>query len=70
MNVLFTSESNGIKVINYTKDGKTVSHMVKVPIQTEPIESVEPQSKLEEVAETTLLETQYQTLLIEMLAGF
>lgn len=73
MQILRQYEEDGLLVTEYTKDGTTVSHTVRVPIQTEsiePVEPTEPQPTLEEVAEATLLETQYQTLLIEMLAGF
>lgn len=34
------------------------------------IEESERKPTLEEIAETTLIETQYQTVLIEMIAGF
>lgn len=34
------------------------------------MKQLEPQPTFEQVAQSTLLETQYQTVLIEMLAGF
>lgn len=63
-------------ITEYTRDGKSVSYVIKIAVQpessgpVEPIEPVEVKPTLEEVADATLLETQYQTVLIEMLAGF
>ena len=55
------TEDNFI-VTEYTKDGETVSHIVKTPIPTE-IEPTVPQASIEE---QILAETQYQTALLEM----
>lgn len=73
LRILRQYEEDGMLVTEYTANGKDVSHVVKsTPMQPteEPVEPTEPQQTLEEVVEATLLETQYQTLLIEMLAGF
>lgn len=59
-----------LKVTEYTQDGETVSHRVEVIADYTDIPVPEPKPTLEEVADATLLETQYQTVLIEMLAGF
>lgn len=69
MKVLNRYEQDGLSVTEYTNDGVNVSHVVKTILITEPIE-INPLPTLEEIQEQTLLETQYQTLLIEMLAGF
>ena len=65
MDVLNITIQNGYQITKYTKDGVTVSHTVKVPIQTEPIEpvEVEPQPSIEE---RILAENQYQTMLLEL----
>lgn len=54
-----------MEVIEYTKDGKTVSHIVKTPVQTELIEPPAPQPTIEE---QILFETQYQTAVLEILS--
>lgn len=54
------------EVVEYTDDGVTVSSIIKQPIAVE-IDISEPQTTLEEVAEETLLETKYQTFLLEMM---
>lgn len=52
---------DNLQVTEYTKDGTTVSHTVKVPIQTE---EPTPQPTLEE---RILFETEYQTTLLELM---
>lgn len=56
----------------YTRDSVNVSAVVKLltPKSIDFEEPIEPQPTLEQATQATLLETQYQTLLIEMLAGF
>lgn len=54
--------SDGFNIIEYTKDGETVSHTVKTPIPQE-IEPIEPQPTIHE---QILYETQYQTTILEM----
>lgn len=51
------------QVTEYTKDGETVSHVVKTPIPQE-IEPIEPVPTIEE---QILFETQYQTAVLEIL---
>lgn len=51
------------KVIEYTKDGETVSHRVETAIPME-IETTEQPSMEEQI----LFETKYQTLLLETMA--
>lgn len=48
MEILNKYEGDGFLVIEYTVDGSTVSHTVKTPIQTEPIEPQEPQTTTED----------------------
>jgi ribosomal protein S16 len=62
LRILNQYELDGYKVVEYTKDGVTVSHTVKTLIQTEPIEPVEPRSSIEELI---LAENLYQTALFE-----
>lgn len=54
---------NDMEVIEYTKDGKTVSHIVKTPVQTELIEPPAPQPTIEE---QIYAENLFQTALLEM----
>ena len=65
-------DEEGLQVTEYTRDGETVSSIIRQYVTTEVIEPkpIESQLTSEEVIKATLLETQYQTLLIEMLAGF
>lgn len=63
LQILNQYKQDGYQITEYTKDGTTVSHTVKVPIQTEPIEPVEPPTTIEE---RILAENQYQTMLLEM----
>lgn len=51
---------DNMEVVEYTKDGKTISHTVKTPIPTE-IETIEQPTMEEQI----LFETKYQTLLLE-----
>lgn len=62
LEILRVYTENNLKITEYTKDGKTVSHVVEEPIQTEqqPIES-----KLT-TEEQILSENLYQTALLEM----
>ena len=70
MEIFKQYEQNGMSVTEYTKDGGVTVTTVKTPIPVEPTEPVIPQPTIEEIAKANLLETQYQTTLIEMLAGF
>lgn len=56
------TENNEI-VTEYTIDGETISHIVRVPIPQE-IEPIEPVPTIEE---QILFETQYQTAVLEIL---
>ncbi len=56
---------NNVQVAEYTKDGTTVSHTVKTPIQTEPSEPQEPEPTINE---SILFENQYQTAMLEILS--
>ena len=67
LQILNKYEQDNYQITEYTKDGTTVSHTVKMPIQTEPMEPVEPQPSIEE---QILVETQYQTVLLEMNSMF
>lgn len=42
MEILNQYVDNGMKVIEYTKDGNTVSHTVKTPIQEIPQKTPQP----------------------------
>ena len=67
LTLLHTYEDNGEKVEKYTRDGKTVSHIVRTPIIDDSmIEEVVPESSIEE---QILTETKYQTVLLEMNTG-
>ena len=44
----------GMQITEYTIDGTTVSHTVKTPIQTEPIEPEEPEPTLKEIQDTQM----------------
>lgn len=68
VNLLRTYEENGNKVEEYTRDGKTVSHVIRTPIIDEStIEETPPEPTIEE---KILYETQYQTMLIETSMSF
>jgi len=49
---------------NGTKIKELISN--EVPL----IDTTEPQPTLEDIAQATLFETQYQTIMLEMLSGF
>lgn len=68
LSILSEEIEEGFKVIRYTKDGETVTHTVKTPIQTESSELIEPQPTIEE---QIYAENLYQTALLEiqMLGG-
>ncbi|MFS0878259.1 hypothetical protein [Solibacillus isronensis] len=69
-----------VKIIERIEDGYNIRiiegangkrTIIKMLIPTEDnLQPIALQPTLEEVTQATLLETQYQTLLIEMLAGF
>lgn len=59
LRILSKYEQDGYLITEYTRDGTTISHTVKTPIQTEP----ETQSTLEE---QLYAENLYQTALLEM----
>lgn len=61
LKILSQYEEDGIQIVEYTKDGVSVSHTVKTPIPQEIAE--EPQTTIEE---QILAENQYQTALLEM----
>lgn len=65
--VLREYEENGYQITEYTKDGETVSHTVKVAISDEPTEPVSTM-ELPTIEEQILSETQYQTVLLELSA--
>lgn len=56
-------EKDGYEITEYTKDGKTVSHTVSVPISKDVLEPPKHQPTNEE---KMLAEMQYQTMLLEM----
>lgn len=58
---------DGALVVEYSKDGKTVSHTTRSFIQ-EHEDSIEQSVKPSEL-EQILFETQYQTMLLEMGGG-
>ena len=73
--ILNKSEQDDYQITEYTKDGTTVSHTVRVPIQTEPIEpvEVEPQPSIEErlkqielSAAQTLMQVDYLAFMNEI----
>lgn len=60
MRVMKQYEDGEMSVTEYTKDGESVSHVIKKTVpstQTKTVPSTQEQ---------TLFETQYQTLLLEM----
>lgn len=64
VSILNKYEQDGNQVTEYTKDGETVSHVVKTPLPQE-VESEEPEPTIEE---QILFETQYQTAVLEILS--
>jgi len=63
LKILNQYEQDGYQITEYTKDGTTVSHTVKVPIQTEPVEPVEPRPTTDErleIIELSVAQTQTQ----------
>lgn len=65
--LLHKYEENGEQVEEYTRDGKTVSHIVRTPIiDDSTAEEVVPEPSIEE---KILTETKYQTVLLEMNTG-
>ena len=66
--LLRTYEENGVRIKEYTRDGETVSHVVRTTIIDEStIEETPPAPTIEE---KILYETQYQTMLIETSMSF
>lgn len=63
MEILNQYEEGSIQTTEYTKDGVNVSHVVKVPIQSQ-LTSDPPT-----IEERILTENQYQTALLEMTTG-
>lgn len=57
---------NDMQITEYTKDGTTISHTVRVAIQTESVEPVEPQPSSEEIQTQTLLNTEYLVIMSEL----
>ena len=57
------------KVIEYTKDGKTVSHRVETPITSGDATSIIEQLTQDEIQEQILLNTEYNSILLENLLG-
>lgn len=62
MIILREYEEHRMNVIEYTKDGETVSHVVKTPIAQES----EPEELQPTIEEEILFETKYQTMILEM----
>lgn len=66
---------NGIQVIEYTRDGESVSHVVKTPVVTEPTEPVETveeklarmeqQLEAQSLVQLEVLATIYEELLMK-----
>lgn len=48
ISILHKHIENGIQVTEYTRDGVTVSHTVRTPVQTEQPEPQEPVETMEE----------------------
>lgn len=71
LNVINQYTNGDLKITEYSRDGVNVHATVKEPIQMdesiEPQEPINPKPTLDEIAEETLLETKYQTLLLEMM---
>ena len=60
MEVLREYEQDGYKIIEYTKNGKDISHKTKTIIQNEvPEETQDTETPIEEIQLQTLLNTEY-----------
>lgn len=60
---------NGYTYIERTYDTGTVEKIMKVDPVIVPIEPINPEPTMEEMINATYLETQYQTVLMEMQSG-
>lgn len=61
---------NGYTYIERTYDTGTVEKIMKVePVISEPTEPTEQQPSIDEIIRANYLETQYQTVLMEMQSG-
>ncbi|KEF40393.1 hypothetical protein M670_00419 [Schinkia azotoformans MEV2011] len=72
MEILRQVVRDGMTITEYTRDGETVCGVMEVPVTVEPDETEQPPlaekgPTLEDIAEETLLETKYQTILLEMM---
>ena len=63
LQILSQYEREGMAVTEYTRDGETISHVVKTPLPTETETTEQPTAE-----EQILFETKYQTLLLETMA--
>ncbi len=57
-----------MEVTEYTKDGVTVSHTIRVPVRTELIAPTAPQPSIEERLETIELSTAQTQIQVDYLA--
>lgn len=55
-----------LEIIEYTKDGKTVSHRVETPIINESTMPIAKQPTIEEMVAQTQLNTEYLVCLAEL----
>lgn len=52
---IFNQYTDGVySVTEYTRDGATISHIIKTIIQTEPSEPQEPEPTMKEIQETQM----------------
>ena len=60
---------NGYTYIKRTYDNSTVEKIMKVEPVIVPIERINPEPTTDEIIRANYLETQYQTVLMEMQSG-
>lgn len=60
---------NDILITEYTKDGKTVSHIVKTCVSENEEQPIESQPTLEEIQAQILLNTEYLVVMSEINSG-
>ena len=68
LTLLTSYEEDGYLIEKYTRDGETVSHVVRTPIIDES--TIEEAPTTPTIEEKILYETQYQTMLIETSMSF
>lgn len=68
MEVLKAYTDGDMEVTEYTKDGVTVSHTIRVPVRTEPIAPTAPQPSIEERLETIELSAAQTQIQVDYLA--